>query len=165
MTVWKQLAKTMHYIINLLMDVHIEWCPYYGWIVLCVDRNVQEIYSKSPLLEWATNDATSTFKNTLTDNANWHASLNLKFSLMQTLAFEWYATRLVVQNRDWKAMCCEEIGLSIQNEDVILGSKLNTVGKVYVISGRKRRIISSMQTYHFGIPTPIFDTFNTNNTS
>lgn len=144
----------------------IEWCPYYGWNVLCVDRNVQGSYLKSSLLECATNDATSIFKNMLTYNANWYAGLNLWFSLMQTLAIEWYVTRLdVLQNRDLKDTCCEEIGLCIQNEDVILSSKLNTVGKVYVISGTKRRILSLMQTYNFGIPTPTFDTFNTNDTS
>lgn len=42
----------------------------------------------------------------------------------------WYFARLVVKNAHQKDMCYNQIGLCIQKKGTILGSIINTIGRV-----------------------------------
>ena len=54
--------------------------------------------------------------------------------LIGHLYFEWYvAKRLLVNKRDQKEVCCDEIELCAKKLGTILGSIVNTIGRVYVI--------------------------------
>ena len=44
------------------------------------------------------------------------------------------AKRFLVKKRDQKEVCCDEIELCAKKIGTILGSILNTIGRVYVIS-------------------------------
>lgn len=55
--------------------------------------------------------------------------------LIGHLFFEWcMAKRLLVKKRGKKEVCCDEIELCAKKIGTVLGSVLNTIGRVYVIS-------------------------------
>jgi hypothetical protein len=60
--------------------------------------------------------------------------------------------KVLVKNQHQKDMCCDEIGLSAQNINTVLGAIVNTTGKVYVNMQRERKCPLRASTT-FCIPT------------
>jgi hypothetical protein len=47
-----------------------------------------------------------------------------------TLTFEWYMARLVITYGHYRDMCYDEVEYVLKSVDIILGSIVNTVGRV-----------------------------------
>jgi hypothetical protein len=54
--------------------------------------------------------------------------------LNHTPIFKWFMIRLVLYNGHQKDVCCNDIRLRIQDVDIILGLKVNTIDMTYVIT-------------------------------
>ena len=61
--------------------------------------------------------------------------------------------RFVVKNGHKKDTCFDEFGLCAQNIDTILDSIVNTIGTVYVINWKRKRIFN-LTSYDYCISTP-----------
>ena len=74
--------------------------------------------------------------------------------LTQSLAFECYMARHVVNNEHQKDAWYDESGLCAQNKDTIISSAINTIDHVYVTVLKNSIVLTSI-AYNFCISTPI----------
>lgn len=76
--------------------------------------------------------------------------------LDQAPTFKWYRTRLAVKHGDQKDKCHNDIGLSIQNLDIILGSiVLTQLGGKVCNHLQRTKTFTLLLSHYFCISTPL----------